>query len=87
MAHNTIAIHNLDNDLQQTLQRRAATHGRSVEEEARAILWEVLRTTRDQGPNLAERLRQRFEPLGGLELPEPMREPLAVPPDFSDDHS
>jgi hypothetical protein len=32
--------------------------------------------------NLAESIRARFGPLGGVELPETIREPMRVPPDF-----
>jgi len=35
--------------------------------------------------NLAEAIRRRFAPFGGVELELPPREPSRPPPDFSED--
>lgn len=75
----SITIRNLDDDVKTRLRKRAAGHGRSMEEEARVILREAVE--RKKGPvNLANAIRARFAPLGGVELELPprqsMREPL-----------
>lgn len=79
----SITIRNLDNTLKQRLRIQAARHGHSMEEEARSILRTAL-TTPDRAPeNLAERIRQRFAAVGGVDLDIPPREPLRAPPDFN----
>lgn len=83
----TITIRNLEDNLKRTLRVRAASHGRSMEEEVRQILREALSPETEVEANLAERLRRRFQPLGGVELPELTREPLREPPQFLDDDS
>lgn len=51
---------------------RAARHGRSMEAELREILREALGAEkRRPEPNLAEAIRRRFLPLGGLDEIEP----------------
>ena len=62
---------------------RAARHGRSMEEEARAIIRAALNESRSQPRNLAEAIRRRFAPLGGVDLEIPPRKPAREPPDFS----
>lgn len=77
----SITIRNLDDDVKTRLRKRAAGHGRSMEEEARVILREAVE--RKEGPvNLASAIRARFAPLGGVELELPLREPLREPPRF-----
>ena len=63
----SIVIRNLDDSMKERLRVRAARQGRSMEEEARSILRAALATDRSTPRNLAEAVRQRFEPLGGLE--------------------
>jgi len=58
---------------------RAAQHGRSMEEEAREILRSALERKPGPESNLAEMIRRRFEPLGGVELGLPKREPIPEP--------
>jgi len=82
-----ITIHDLEDDLSQRLQVRAAAHGRSMEEEVRQILRETLGAQSVEESNLAERLRRRFQPLGGVELPELEREPIREPVDFGHDRT
>lgn len=77
----SITIRNLSDDLKQRLRLQAAEHGRSMEEEARDILRVAL--TEDTPPvGLAQVIRARFAPLGGVELDIPPREPMRDPPSF-----
>jgi plasmid stability protein len=80
-----ITIRQLDENIKSRLRIRAAHHGRSMEEEVR----EILRTAVGAAPpvkgNLAERIRQRFAPFGGVELKLPRRDAIRKPPDFTQD--
>lgn len=77
----SITVRNLDMALKKRLRIRAAEHGRSMEEEVRAILRDSL--IADPAPaNLAQAIRNRFAPLGGVDLELPPREPLGAPPEF-----
>src|SRR6202007_2714922 len=77
----SITIRNLDPAVKERLRIRAAQHGHSMESEARSILQSALKEPeRLPARNLYERIRARFEPLGGaddLELPPrlPGRDP------------
>lgn len=75
----SITLRNLDDTLKTRLRVRAAHHGRSMEEEARTILREALGDDADTA-DLAQRIRRRFAPLGGVELALPTREPMREPP-------
>ena len=83
----SLNIRQLEPALKEKLRVRAARNGRSMEAEARVILKEVLSgadkplTT---GAELVEWIRQRFGPLGGVELELPPRGPGREPPDFSE---
>ena len=68
-----LLVRNLDDEVKKRLQRRAARHGRSTEEEVR----EILRAAADRdepgpsGPGLGTRIAQRFAGLGLTdEVPE-----------------
>ena len=74
-----MTIRNLDDEVKRQLRLRAAGNGRSMEEEARAILRAAL--SPGQG-DLAERVRARFAPLGGVELDLPPRDAGRAPPVF-----
>lgn len=77
----SITIRNLDDEVKIRLRIRAASHGRSMEEEARRILREAVE--QDVGPaNLAAAIRERFVHLGGVELGLPPREAMPEPPHF-----
>ena len=77
----SITIRNLDDEVKTRLRVRAASHGRSMEEEARQILSEAVE--REAAPtNLAAAIRDRFAPLGGVELELPLRQPMPEPPRF-----
>ena len=78
----SITIRNLDEDLKQRLRIRAAAKGASMEQEARDILRTSLHSTRPAARNLAEAIRSRFAPLGGIELTIPPRELMSEPPAF-----
>jgi antitoxin FitA len=78
----SLTIRNFDEDLKRKLRLRAAARNRSMEEEARDILRCSLSVEPDTQDNLADRIRRRVEPLGGIELELPPRGPLREPPDF-----
>ena len=77
----SITIRNLDDDVKTRLRVRAAENGRSMEEEARVILRDAVGRKPDSR-NLASIIRERFAPLGGVELELPPREPAREPPRF-----
>ena len=79
----SMTIRNIDDRLKQRLRIRAATHGRSMEDEARDILKTVLAQQEPTPGNLAGSIRARLQPLGGIELEIPAREPIRGAPDFS----
>lgn len=77
----TLTIRNVDAAVKERLRVRAARHGRSMEAEVRSILSAVLAADRDQPePNLAEAIRRRFAPLGGVDLELPPAEFVGEPP-------
>ena len=79
----SLTIRNLDPAVKERLRIRAATHGHSMEAEARRILQAALRNPdRPSERNLYERIRARFAPLGGVDLELPPREPAREPPRF-----
>ena len=76
----SIIVRNLEEGLMRRLRIRADEKGRSVEEEARAILRTAL-DHRAPAPNdLASAIRARFAPLGGIELETPPRSPIGKSP-------
>ena len=68
----SITIRRLDDSVKMKLRLRAASHGRSMEEEAREILKAGLTAKGLPRLNLAESIRRYVEPLGGVELAIPM---------------
>lgn len=76
----SITIRNLDDRTKSRLRLRAAQHNRSMEDEARSILREAVTEQHTGHPDLAKAIRARFEPLGGVELSLPPREPIRRPP-------
>ena len=76
----TLTIRNLDERTKGRLRVRAARHGRSMEEEARSVLRSALAEEVLVSANLADAIRARFAPLGGVELELPAREPMRKPP-------
>lgn len=78
----TLTIRHLDERTKTKLRVRAAHHGRSMEEEAREILRSALSTSPLEAGNLAEAIRRRLAPFGGVELDLPRRDTMREPPDF-----
>ena len=79
----SITIRNLDPAVKERLRVRAAEHGHSMEAEARDIITSVVGAGRQREVNLAEAIRRRFAPLGGVDdLEIPPREPARDPPKF-----
>ena len=77
----SITIRNLDTDVKTRLRVRAAENHHSMEEEVRLILRKAVEP-KTTSPNLASAIRARIEPLGGVDLELPQREPMHEPPDF-----
>jgi plasmid stability protein len=80
----SITIRNLDDDLKKRLRLRAAEHGRSMEEEARQILKDGLSDRYRRGADLVRAIREIVEPIGGIEIELPPREPIRDPPGFNE---
>lgn len=78
----SITIRRLDDAVKARLRIRAARHGRSMEEEARQVLSAALAEEPKRVLNLAESIRRRIKPLGGVDLELPVREPIRNPPNF-----
>lgn len=80
----SITIRNLDPGVKERLRVRAAEHGHCMEAEGRRILQTALKgPARPPAPNLYERIRARFAPLGGADdLEIPPRLPDCDPPRF-----
>lgn len=76
----TMTIRNLDDGLKQRLRVRAARHGRSMEEEAREILRTSLSAESPHRESLIKSIRAKINPLGGIDLQPPTREPVRRPP-------
>ncbi len=79
----SLTIRNLDDSVKAQLRIRAALNGRSMEAEARALLWEAVGQGRQAKRNPFLELHERFKAIGGVELPEIPRELDRDPPDFS----
>src|SRR5258708_6712283 len=83
----TLTIRRVDPEIQKRLRIRAAQNGRSMEAELRQIINDAVGTAPDAkketGRDLAEAIRRRFAPYGGVELDIPPREVGREPPDFS----
>jgi antitoxin FitA len=81
-----LTVRNLDPALKTALRVRAARHGRSMEEETRVILRDVLTEAAPfpPGTSLGDAIRAIVEPIGGIELELPPREFARDPPDFTD---
>lgn len=78
----SITIRRLEDTTKERLRVRASRHGRSMEEEAREILREALTGRGAAERNLADSIRRRFAPIGGVELADLPREPMRQPPKF-----
>jgi plasmid stability protein len=78
----TLTVRNVDPTLKERLRVRAAHNGRSMESELRHILKDVLGGDAEQEINLAEAIRRRFAPLGGVELEPHPPQKVRKPPKF-----
>ena len=82
----TLTIRNVDPEVKKRVRVRAAENGRSMEAELRQIITDAVGnapdTTQETGRDLAEAIRRRFAPYGGVELDIPPREVGREPPDF-----
>ena len=72
----SITIRNLDEQTKARLRVRAAHRYRSMEDDVRHILRAALADDAAASNYLAQAIRRRFEPLGGIELALPAREPM-----------
>lgn len=79
----SITIRSLDPVTMARLRAQAAAHGRSMAEEACAILRSVLDQEAPAPGNLVDAIRARFAPLGGFDMPDPSRDPIRKPPGLS----
>jgi len=68
-----LSIRNLDDDVKARLRRRAASHGRSMESEVRAILAEAV-SDPETSDGLLGSMLDRFGEIGGAELELPPRQ-------------
>ena len=83
----TLTIRNIDPEVKKRVRVRAAENGRSMEAELRQIINDAVGNapdaTQETGRDLAEAIRRRFAPYGGVDLDIPPREVGREPPDFS----
>ncbi len=75
----TMTIRNIDDQLKARLRVQAALHGCSMEDEARNILRAALSAKPARTTSLVDSIRAHVEPLGGVELDLPVREPIRDP--------
>ena len=76
-----ITIHNLDEDASNELRTRAARNGRSIGEEARLLLEEVL-CPKGETRDLVTIFRSYFGPENGVDIELPPRDSSREPPNF-----
>ncbi len=80
----SLTIRNIDDSLKASLRMSAASHGRSMEEEARQILRQFLLREKSS-VGLGSRIARRFAAVGGVELPEVTRSIPRPPPEMTSD--
>lgn len=70
-------VRHLEEDVKARLKRRAERHGRSMEEEIRHILRDVVKAENTRKPRLGSRIAARFKNAGlTSDLPELRGEPV-----------
>jgi len=79
----SLSVRRLDTETKARLRIRAARHGRSMEEEAREILKGALAGNQTEAGNLADSIRRRFAPLGGVVFPDLPRQRMRRAPRFA----
>ena len=83
MHMSTLTIRNVEPAVKERLRVRAARNGRSMEAELRHILNEAVASESSRETNLAEAIRRRFEPFGGVDDLEPHPQvTVGEPPGF-----
>ena len=78
----SLTIRKLEEPPKARLRIRAATNGRSMEEEARTILRDALNRDTPATDNLFEAVRAHSAESGGADIELPPREPMRDPPTF-----
>lgn len=78
----SLTIRKLDDPLKARLRVQAASHGRSMEAEARDILRAALQRAPAEPGSLYEAIRARVAESGGFDLELPPRELMRDPPTF-----
>jgi plasmid stability protein len=78
----SITVRNVDPALKERLRIRAAHNGRSMESELRHILSVTLANGGPRDTDLAEAIRCRFAPFGGVELDALPNQQIGEPPNF-----
>lgn len=79
----SITIRNLDDDLKAQLRVVAASHGRSMEEEARVIIRRAMAQADSRG-GVGSRIHARFAQHGGVDLELPARTDKPRAADFDE---
>ena len=77
-----VIVRNLDDSVKRKLQRRAAKHGRSMEEEIRDILRDAVKEDGKPQKGLGTRIAERFRGLGFNEEIKEFRGYTIDPPKF-----
>ena len=77
----SITIRNLDDEVKARLRVRAASNGRSVEDEVRLILRDAV-GSKPASRNLVSIIRSHFGASNGVDLVLPPREPARELPSF-----
>jgi antitoxin FitA len=75
----SITVRNVPESTKRKLKIRAATRGRSMEEEVREILNNAVQSAPKKQVNLGEVIHRRFARLGGVDLEPLPREPVRDP--------
>ena len=79
----TLTIRNVEPIVKERLRVRAARNGRSMEAELRQILSDAVGGEPNRELNLAEAIRRRFQPFGGVDDLDPHPPvPVGEPPRF-----
>ena len=79
----SLTVRNLDESVKNRLRVRAARHGRSMEEEVRQILQNIVAPEQAGQVSFAERVNSRFAGLNVDSLPIPARQLARTPPDIA----
>jgi len=78
----SLTVRNLDESVKNSLRVRAARNGRSMEEEVRQILQNIVAPEQAGQVSFAERVNSRFAGLHVDSLPIPARQLARKPPDI-----